>query len=808
MTRRFRTGGHTTKRKASYSHSGSDSVNSSTQSWSSESRGDYRAYKERNYVGYNQNNYGAYNQSNHRGQGGYSHRGQREQGGGNSFSYNSHQFQRRSYRPRPKPPKLVQVKPHAMIPFFENGVHEWSNKPAMHTRIESYGVSKFEAQSLLHAFATAVEKGELSDEISVKEYLLERFTQTGTTTVDVEIIYCNIFFQWLRSLSPEQISVLQTDYEVSSNAVATLCRLAEAADRRFPAEEYPMTRSMHRKVIMHVGPTNSGKTHHALRALAAAPTGVYAGPLRLLAHEIWERLNMGQIVPAGMDPEEPVPVSTPAIVPEANVDVDTALDVISPSTQSAVKRLGNPKFKRECNMLTGEESKIVADTATLLSCTVEMLSTDVEYDVAVVDEIQMISDEQRGFGWTHAVLGIRAKELHLCGEETAVPIVEALLKETGDELIVNRYQRLTPLIVEEESLNGNWSKVQKGDCIVAFSRSTIFEVKREVEEKTGMRCAVVYGKLPPEIRSEQAALFNDPDSGYDVIIGSDAIGMGLNLKIRRVIFQAVSKGSNSGSMERLSISSVKQIAGRAGRFGLHGNNEPGGFTTTFLPDDLNYVRNILALSPPSLPVARIGPSPKSFDQIIECLPAESSTETIYDAHTFAARLPISFRYANIQSVDVMSEFLDSRIRDMTSAERRMWTMAPIPWRDQQSLDVVSKMASLYRHQMRVDFNVALEGTPLQETLRDAEYFMSTGHPARDIHSMLLHLETFHKLSVLYMWMSFRNAVVYSQGAEVAALKVRVEKALEWCLERLTMNEMAKGVQKTSLRPKIEFRRRM
>ena len=37
-----------------------------------------------------------------------------------------------------------------------------------------------------------------------------------------------------------------------------------------------------------------------------------------------------------------------------------------------------------------------------------------------------------------------------------------------------------------------------------------------------MRCAVVYGRLPPKIRSEQAALFNDPESGYEVMVGSDA----------------------------------------------------------------------------------------------------------------------------------------------------------------------------------------------------------------------------------------------------------------------------------------------
>ena len=72
-------------------------------------------------------------------------------------------------------------------------------------------------------------------------------------------------------------------------------------------------------------------------------------------------------------------------------------------------------------------------------------------------------------------------------------------------------------------------KVRKGDCIVTFERSSIFAIKKEVERKRGMRCAVVYGRLPPEIRSEQAALFNDPEIGCDVKVGSDAIEMGLNL---------------------------------------------------------------------------------------------------------------------------------------------------------------------------------------------------------------------------------------------------------------------------------------
>jgi ATP-dependent RNA helicase SUPV3L1/SUV3 len=210
-------------------------------------------------------------------------------------------------------------------------------------------------------------------------------------------------------------------------------------------------------------------------------------------------------------------------------DTESALDV--PEDSSVVRKAGNPKYARVCNMITGEEQRIVAEDAPLVSCTVEMVSTQRKVDVAVIDEIQMIADEHRGGGWTNAVLGVCAKEVHLCGEETAVPLIQALLKDTGDELIVKRYERLTPLIVETKSLDGDFSLVRKGDCIVTFRRSSIFTIKRKVEQQTGMRCAVVYGKLPPEIRSEQAALFNDPDSGYDVLIGSDSIGMGLNLYV-------------------------------------------------------------------------------------------------------------------------------------------------------------------------------------------------------------------------------------------------------------------------------------
>lgn len=268
----------------------------------------------------------------------------------------------------------------------------------------------------------------------------------------------------------------------ASSTLSMLHQLAEIADNRFAYETYPSARQQRRKLIMHVGPTNSGKTYSALVALARARTGAYAGPLRLLAHEVFSRFNEGKI---GNEP------------------------------------------KRVCNLITGEEQRILDPEAGLISCTVEMFPMTRRLDVGVVDEIQMMGDPQRGSAWTQAVVGSLCDELHLCGEESVVELVQRIAQEMGDECVVKRYERLSPLVVADYSLEGDLRKIRKGDCLVTFSRSNIFMFKRQIESKTGLKVAVAYGGLPPEVREEQARAFNAGE--YDVLVASDAVGMGLNL---------------------------------------------------------------------------------------------------------------------------------------------------------------------------------------------------------------------------------------------------------------------------------------
>ena len=56
--------------------------------------------------------------------------------------------------------------------------------------------------------------------------------------------------------------------------------------------------------------------------------------------------------------------------------------------------------------------------------------------MAVLDEIQMISDPGRGWGWTRALLGVPARTIHVCGAPEALPLLQHLVSECGDVLQV------------------------------------------------------------------------------------------------------------------------------------------------------------------------------------------------------------------------------------------------------------------------------------------------------------------------------------------------------------------------------------
>ncbi len=296
-----------------------------------------------------------------------------------------------------------------------------------------------------------------------------------------------------------------------------------------PELEFAEVRQMHRRFILHIGPTNSGKTFRSLERLKLARCGVYLGPLRLLALEVYEQMN---------------------------------------------------KYEVPCTMRTGQECIEEAGSRVVAS-TIEMADFDENYDIAVIDEAQMVTDPDRGHSWTKAILGIRAGEIHICMSPAAEQAIIHLIELCRDDYEIERYERKTALICEDEPFVFP-DDVRKGDALIVFSKKSVLDVAGRLEEQK-INASVIYGSLPPEIRRRQMHLFNSGRT--KVVVATDAIGMGLNLPVRRIVFLQAEK-YDGVSRRPLLVSEIKQIAGRAGRFGIYDS----GYVNAMGREELQYIR--------------------------------------------------------------------------------------------------------------------------------------------------------------------------------------------------------------------------
>ncbi|HYO87498.1 MAG TPA: helicase-related protein, partial [Candidatus Limnocylindrales bacterium] len=264
------------------------------------------------------------------------------------------------------------------------------------------------------------------------------------------------------------------------------------------------------RMILHIGPPNSGKTHHALNALAASSGGWYLAPLRLLAFEVFERLN-----------------------------------------QRGVR----------CNLLTGEEF-IPVDGATITAATIEMFNPQHSGECVVIDEAQMLADSDRGWAWTRALMEAQASSIHVLAPPSGRALIERLARAAELRLTVQKHERLAEIKVADEP----WSvrRLPPRTILVAFSRHAALRLKTNLE-RSNRSVSIVYGNLPPEVRRRQADRFAHGET--EICVATDAVGMGLNLPADYVCFYEVQK-FDGRQVRLLTAAEVQQIGGRAGRFGL------------------------------------------------------------------------------------------------------------------------------------------------------------------------------------------------------------------------------------------------
>ncbi|CAI5988676.1 unnamed protein product [Closterium sp. NIES-64] len=300
-------------------------------------------------------------------------------------------------------------------------------------------------------------------------------------------------------------------------------------------------------------------------------------------------------------------------------------------------------------------------------------------------------------------------------------------------------------------------------CLV-YDASLCISFRRAVEMTTKHRCCVVYGALPPETRRQQARLFNEEESDFRVLVASDAIGMGLNLSIRRVVFSTLHKFNGE---EKIIIPSpmVKQIAGRAGR---RGSRYEEGVVTCLDPTDMPLL--IAALQEPVEPTTAAGLFPL-FEQVevfASQLP-DVSFARLLDRFVETSKLDGTYFLCRTDNIRRVATMLD-KIKGLTLRDRFAFCSAPANARDPTVMAALLRFAHQYAEGKPVPLLSGGRGE--EEKLGDEErsggWEGGKGRPGGDsagqwvrgtwqrtAASDLMALETKHQVASLYLWLSYQ-----------------------------------------------------
>ncbi|KAH9492113.1 RNA helicase [Bulinus truncatus] len=524
---------------------------------------------------------------------------------------------------------------------------------------------------------------------------------------------------------------LKHSYEVFPH-LESMEDLKKISDLRYPANWYPEARSIQRKFIFHAGPTNSGKTYHALERFIHAESGIYCGPLKLLASEVFHKCN----------------------------------------------EAGTP-----CDLVTGEERRYANEdqsSSAHVACTVEMASLVTPYEVAVIDEIQMVKDQQRGWAWTRAVLGLYAKEIHVCGEASTIDLIKELALTTGEDVEVRRYKRLTNLTFLDHAV-GKFENIRPGDCVVCFSKNDIYYVTRQLEQ-LGKECAVIYGSLPPSTKLAQSAKFNDVKSSCKVMVATDAIGMGLNLAIKRIVFYSVMKPmlneKGEKEMDLISTSQALQIAGRAGRYNTAYEN---GEVTTFYAKDLKILKDIVNQNIEPIKQGGLHPTADQIELFAFHLPKASLSNLIEIFEQICALDSTTYFMCKMDDFKFLADMIEHV--PLPLRVRYVFCCAPISVKQPFSCTMFLQFARRFSRSepLTLDWLCQRIGWPMKPPGNLAD---------------LMHLESVFDVLDLYLWLSYRFQDMFPDPIMVRTLQTELDEIIQIGVKNIVqlVKNQQEGVQ--------------
>lgn len=479
---------------------------------------------------------------------------------------------------------------------------------------------------------------------------------------------------------------------------------------------YPLARSLKRKLKFFVGPTNSGKTYSAMKELKEANSGLYLAPLRLLALEGFEDLK---------------------------------------------------EFKIGTSLITGEE-QIIDEDASHVCSTIEMVDFDMDVDVAVIDEVQMLDDDDRGWAWVNAIIGTPAKTIIMTGSVNALDAVKKIVAYLEEDLEVIKFKRKNPLKVL--SKHTALDNIETGTALIAFSRSDVLKLKQRLQKK--YKVSVIYGNLSPEVRRDEAKRFREKKS--DILIATDAIAMGLNLPIKTILFTTDTK-FDGVSRRKITVNEIVQIAGRAGRFG----HFEAGFLGATRRDVLKYIAQEFESSIKTIkPPFKVKINAKQLEDLASHIKTNSLTKVL---KFFKDNMYFNgpFVAYNISSMIETSKIVDFKHK-LSLQDKYLLSQAPVTAKSKIVLQAYEAYIAAVVKNRVCRYKPSITLPKKAQTQKD----------------LLLVEDEVKKIS-LYLWLSYKFPELFPDYEKAVILRNNFNSFIETSLKRSLKQEDDKRFSKNS-----------
>jgi ATP-dependent RNA helicase SUPV3L1/SUV3 len=511
----------------------------------------------------------------------------------------------------------------------------------------------------------------------------------------------------------ERHLVSQTTQEISVEKQKELRSITKLTK---PHEWFPETRNMKRKIVLHIGSRSSGYEENTFDILRKTASGIYCSASTSKVRQYYVNFT-----------KHGIPASY--------------------TTDS--RRLKKPDTRIHCS-------------------TIEHVDTDLCIDTAVIDDAHLMADSQRGWAWTRAILGINAKEIHICGDDRIATLVDQMCRDTHDEVSYHNYINTMPLNITKYSrVDNDYSNIDIGDCIIAFTRRDLFDIKRKIEKRTGLSVCLVYDDMPPAIILEQIRLFNHPKEGYEVLVTTDTcFSTTTDLNVQRVVFHSINKyDQNSRDYRQLPLNEVINIASAFSGIFISGGEI--AFLKRSHYDVIKKESKNHKLKPSiDLKAAGISPSHSIIEQFANEYYPDQPLPIVLDALYKMLKTERKYFICNNDRQLTVAEMLE-QVRRLSLSDKLIFTQAPVKIQSPTAMKILKDYAMHHSKNEIVPLIVQVPNRP-PVTLDELRY-----------------IETGYKLLDVYLYLSYKFPKTFKHRETARSSQKKIIQMIDVVLSRPT-----------------------